>query len=171
MLAPVLNSFRSHLSFANVVSLIALFIALGGGAYALKVNSVGTKQLKANAVTTDKIKDEAVNGDKVVESTLGTVPSAFSAASIPAGSVRAGNLGPIVTVSDTGSAPAPLGSIGTATVQCPAGSTLLSGGGESSDVLLYTTLNRKSGDNGWRYDAVNQSTDPETVTVFALCLS
>jgi hypothetical protein len=49
---------RSHLTFANVVSLVALFVALGGISYAairLPANSVGTKQLKKGAVTDKKI--------------------------------------------------------------------------------------------------------------------
>ena len=39
---------RSHLSFANVISVIALFVALGGASYAavtLPKNSVGAKQI------------------------------------------------------------------------------------------------------------------------------
>jgi hypothetical protein len=42
---------------------LALFIVLGGGAYAaikLPANSVGTKQLKKNAVTTAKVKDHSL---------------------------------------------------------------------------------------------------------------
>ena len=44
----VLARVRSHLTFANVVSLMALFVALSGGAYALSIpkGSVGTKQLR-----------------------------------------------------------------------------------------------------------------------------
>ncbi len=51
---------RRHLTFANVVACLALFIALGGASYAafkLPKNSVGTKQLKKNAVTGAKVKD------------------------------------------------------------------------------------------------------------------
>ncbi|HVO54770.1 MAG TPA: hypothetical protein VMT37_10185 [Solirubrobacterales bacterium] len=50
------------MSFANVVSVIALFVALGGNAYAatqLAKNSVGTKQLKNGAVTKAKIAKSA----------------------------------------------------------------------------------------------------------------
>lgn len=49
---------RRHLSYANVVASLALFLALGGAAYAatqLPRNSVGTRQLKAEAVTAGKI--------------------------------------------------------------------------------------------------------------------
>ena len=63
---------RRRLSFANVTAVLALLVALSGGAYALSVpnNSVGTKQLKKNAVTTPKIKKNAVNGSKVATGSL-----------------------------------------------------------------------------------------------------
>jgi hypothetical protein len=51
---------RRHLTYANVMSSIAVFLVLGGGAYAatqLPKNSVGTRQLKKNAVTSAKVKD------------------------------------------------------------------------------------------------------------------
>jgi hypothetical protein len=51
---------RNKLTFANVISCLALFLALGGTAFAathLGKNSVGTKQLKANSVTNAKVKD------------------------------------------------------------------------------------------------------------------
>ncbi|HEY1285864.1 MAG TPA: hypothetical protein VGF04_07225 [Solirubrobacterales bacterium] len=86
---------RGRLTFANVISCIALFVALGGLAVAatkLPKNSVGTKQLKKNSVTTAKIKKNAVTGAKVKKqsltgsdiklSTLGTVPTAQLANSI-----------------------------------------------------------------------------------------
>lgn len=83
-----------RLTFANVVSVLALFIALGGASYAalkLPKNSVSSKQLKKNAVTTAKIKNEAVTAAKVKKgtltgaqinaATLGAVPNAGHAGS------------------------------------------------------------------------------------------
>jgi hypothetical protein len=80
---------RKRLTYANVMSSIAVFLVLGGTAFAatqLGKNSVGTKQLKKNAVTaakikknavtTAKIKNDAATGAKVNEGTLATVPSA-----------------------------------------------------------------------------------------------
>lgn len=63
---------RPKLSFANVVSVLALFVALGGSAYAFHLgkNSVGSKQLKKNAVVTAKVKNEAITGAKVKKGTL-----------------------------------------------------------------------------------------------------
>jgi hypothetical protein len=78
---------------AMVVACIALTVALGGTSYAaikLPRNSVGTKQLKKNAVTTlkvknnaitsPKVKNNAITGADVLESSLGQVPSAATAA-------------------------------------------------------------------------------------------
>jgi hypothetical protein len=87
-----MKKLQAKLNYANVMATIALFVALGGSAYAagkLPRNSVGTKQLKASsvttaklkngAITTAKIKDGAITGAKVDLTSLGTVPSATSA--------------------------------------------------------------------------------------------
>src|SRR5215207_2220162 len=57
-----------RLTYANVVSTLALFLVLAGGAaIAAKVpkKSVGPAQLKANAVTTAKIKANSVTTRKI----------------------------------------------------------------------------------------------------------
>jgi hypothetical protein len=49
---------RRHLTYANVAATLALFLALGGAAYAatqLPKNSVGTNQIRKEAVTAGKI--------------------------------------------------------------------------------------------------------------------
>jgi hypothetical protein len=54
----MLARLRSCLSYANVMPTIAVFVALGGGAYAafkLPANSVGSRQLKNSAVTPRKV--------------------------------------------------------------------------------------------------------------------
>lgn len=51
------------LTYANVISTLALFVALGGVGYAatkLPKNSVGAKQVKANAITGVKVKDQSL---------------------------------------------------------------------------------------------------------------
>jgi hypothetical protein len=66
---------------ALVISLIALFVALGGTTYAatsLPKNSVGTKQLKNSAVTAPKIKNDTVTAKKINTNGL-TVPNAVHA--------------------------------------------------------------------------------------------
>jgi hypothetical protein len=55
------NQIRKRLTYANVMSSIAVFLVLGGAtafaATQLGKNTVGTKQLKKNAVTGVKVKD------------------------------------------------------------------------------------------------------------------
>jgi hypothetical protein len=74
---------RRKLTYANVVSTIALFVAVGGAtAFAathLARNSVGTPQLKANAVTGAKVRNGSLSGADVNAATLGKVPSAKAA--------------------------------------------------------------------------------------------
>ena len=80
-----LGRFRPRLSFASVVALTALFVALGGSAYALTFprNSVGTPQLKKDAVTRPKISNGAVNSAKVANGSL--LANDFQTGQLPAG--------------------------------------------------------------------------------------
>jgi hypothetical protein len=98
-----LKQLSKRLTYANVMSSIAVFLILGGAtaiaAGQLAKNSVGKKQLKAgavttaklkknavttakiknNAVTAPKIKNGSVTGAKIDLASLGTVPSAGTA--------------------------------------------------------------------------------------------
>ena len=62
-----MNQIRKRLTYANVMSSIAVFLIIGGGAAfaALGKNTVGPKQLKKNAVRTAKIKGGAVTAAKL----------------------------------------------------------------------------------------------------------
>lgn len=98
-----MQSILKRLTYANVMSTIAVFLVVGGGAAfaagKLAKNSVGSNQLKKNSVTAAKIKASAVTGAKLAAnsvigtnvqdgsltgsdinlSTLGKVPSATNA--------------------------------------------------------------------------------------------
>src|SRR4051812_4191805 len=77
-----MRRFRRSVTYANVMSTIAVFMALGGIGWAaatLPPNSVGTPQLKPNAVTSPKIKNNQVTGGDVKEATLAQVPKAANA--------------------------------------------------------------------------------------------
>ena len=77
---------RNHLSFANVISVIALFVALGGASYAavtLPKNSVGAKQIKKRAVRGKHINTNAVNSSKVANGSL--LAADFGAGQLPQG--------------------------------------------------------------------------------------
>jgi hypothetical protein len=63
-----MQGIRSHLSFANAISVIALFVALGGTTYAavtLPRNTVGPKQIKKNAVRASEINRSAVGASEL----------------------------------------------------------------------------------------------------------
>ncbi len=64
-----MKQLSKRLSYANVVSTLALFLALGGAtAYAvsqLPPKSIGAKQLRPGAVTADKIRKHAVTAPKI----------------------------------------------------------------------------------------------------------
>lgn len=60
-----------HLTYSNVMATIAVFIALGGGAYAaLGKNSVKSKQIKDGQVKTADLAADAVDSSKVGDGTL-----------------------------------------------------------------------------------------------------
>jgi hypothetical protein len=69
----------------NVLGLIAIFIALGAGAYAsgLAKNSVKSKQIKAGAVKNTELADDAVTAPKVADGSLRSED--FAPGQLPAG--------------------------------------------------------------------------------------
>ena len=72
----MLNRRRDRTTFANVMSVIAVFIAIGGSAWAVSKNSVGPKQIAPNAVRSSDVKNQAMKGVDVAEDTFAQVPSA-----------------------------------------------------------------------------------------------
>jgi hypothetical protein len=84
-----LASIRRYLSFANAMASIAVFIALGGGAYAavqvngknIKAHSIAGKKLKNNTIAGKKLKSNTLGGKQINESKLGSVPQAQQAQS------------------------------------------------------------------------------------------
>jgi len=106
---------RPRLSYANVISSIALFVALGGTGYAvtqLPRNSVGSRQLKSNAVTSGKIRARAVQRSDLA-------PTARGGARGPRGPVGpAGPVGPsdTIQVNRPGVVPIPAAAGGAATI-------------------------------------------------------
>jgi hypothetical protein len=65
---------RPRISYANVVSTLALILALGGVSYAaVKING---KSIKNRTVGAAKIKKNSLTGTEINESKLGTVPLA-----------------------------------------------------------------------------------------------
>lgn len=111
-----MKQIRKRLTYANVMSTLAVFLILGGAtavaAQQLGKKTVGAKQLKPNAVTTAKIKKEAVTasklkkasvtGEKLANAAVGTDKLADLAVTngklangaVTAGKLAAGAVGP-----------------------------------------------------------------------------
>jgi hypothetical protein len=69
----MLNEVRERLTYANVIATCALFVALGGGAYALDGrNTVDAGDLRTNAVKAPEIATNAVKGAETAEDSIGT---------------------------------------------------------------------------------------------------
>ena len=68
----MIESIRGKLSFANVMSMVAVMIALGGTSYAASVarNSVGSPQIKPKAVKNSDLGNSAVTSPKVRDGSL-----------------------------------------------------------------------------------------------------
>ena len=83
-----------RLSYANVMSSLALFIALGGVSWAaatLPANSVGKRQLKDNAVTGAKVANGSLRAADFARGALQAGPQGPAG---PAGAVGAAGAGP-----------------------------------------------------------------------------
>jgi hypothetical protein len=69
---------RTRLTYANVMSSIAVFLVLGG-ATAFAAKKIGSNELKGNSVTTAKIKKNAVTASKIKQSSITTAKIANGA--------------------------------------------------------------------------------------------
>jgi hypothetical protein len=95
------------LSYANVVSTLALFAALGGTSYAavkLPHNSVGSAQIRRSAVSSSEIKHGAVHLADLAGTTTGSLhgPPGPQGALGPAGATGAPAVSFFATVSGAG---------------------------------------------------------------------
>lgn len=129
---------RFSLSYANVISTLALFVALGGTAVAtgvidgkkIKRNSITGKQIKGKSVPGSDLRQNSVRGAQVRESTLGQVPRAASAGQA-AVATRAGRAD-AADLASMALALAPAGAAGLID-RCPAGTQPYAGACFESD--------------------------------------
>jgi hypothetical protein len=69
---------RSRITYANVTATLALFVALGGGAYA--ATRISGHDIRPHSLTARNYRASSVTGRAVKEKTLGIVPRAKDAA-------------------------------------------------------------------------------------------
>jgi len=102
---------RKRITYANVMSSIAVFLVLGGAsAYAAK--KIGSNEIKGNSITTGKLKKEAVTGSKIKKSSVTTAKIADKAVtgakvadgSLTGSDINAGTLGTVPNANHANSA-------------------------------------------------------------------
>jgi hypothetical protein len=127
----VLDKFRQRLSYANVMSTIAVFIALGGSSYAalqigsgdIANNSLRSVDVRDRTIRERDVRRNTLGGRSIRESRLGRVPRAIEADRL--GGMTAADLlvkcpegtYPVADVC-VETTPRPAAAYGTATIQC-----------------------------------------------------
>ena len=147
----------------------------------LGTDSVGSDEIAKDAVNTDEIAKDAVKADEIAPEAVASSevanqsltqddlgPNSVGSSELQAGAVRASELGTIIQVSNnTGIAANTTNGV---SVQCPAGTTVISGGAQPGNFGVEMTSSLRSG-NGWLYQAKNTNGAPSTLTVHAYCLT
>jgi len=157
----------------------------------LRENAVAAGKIAPDAVDTTEIAENGVDSSDVAPETLTAAdlgpasvtssevadqsltandlgPDSVGSSELQAGSVRASELGGIIQV--TNSTPIKAGDNAAVTATCPAGTTVISGGGLPGlySVALVGTL--RSG-NGWIAYAHSNSANDTSLVAYAYCLT
>jgi hypothetical protein len=72
-----MSALRRHLTYANVMATVAVFIALGGSSYAAL--SLTGRDIKDRSLTQRELQRNTLGGSRIKEARLGTVPRARNA--------------------------------------------------------------------------------------------
>lgn len=134
-------------------------------------NAVASSEVAANSLTADDLGPASVGTSEVSDQSLtqnDLSSSSVGSSELQFGSVRSADLGPIVEVAN--STPIDAGKNASVGVQCPAGTTVISGGNTASDYRVALTGALRS-NNGWLAHAHSYAPNNETLTVHAYCLS
>lgn len=173
-----MKKIRSSFTYANVMSTIAVFLLLGGGAAfaatQLPKNSVGGKQLKKNAVTSVKVKDRSLSKADFKAGQLPAGPAGPAGPQGPAGSDAFGELvykeGAVVEIANNEQ--------GAVSVDCDAGYHVVGGGIFSSAEETGENVNSsypsrrgslEPGNDGWAGFVDNTTGGIEVAQAFAVC--
>jgi hypothetical protein len=123
------SKLRCHLTYANVVSTVCLFVVLSGSAYAavtLSKNSVRSRHIKNGQVKRADIADFAVTSAKVADSSL--LAQDFKTGQLPAGPKGDPGATSVTARIATGS--------GTVTANCQPGERATGGGAHSAEGIV-----------------------------------
>jgi hypothetical protein len=124
-------------------------------------DSLTAGDLAANSVGSSEVADQSLTANDLGADSVGS-------SELQAGSVRASELGTIISV--TNSVSVATNSNAGVTATCPAGTTVISGGGQPSSWNVPVVSTLRSG-NGWLYQARNTTATTQTLTAYAYCLT
>lgn len=153
--------------------------------------AIGSSKISPDAVTDPQIAENAVSGTDIAENaveasdlspaSVGTSevqdqsltdqdlgPGSVGSTELQGGAVRAQNLGPITQVSNAVTIKAGDNAVVTAT--CPAGTTVISGGGLPGLYTVNLVGSLRSG-NGWAAYARSGAASDTSLTAYAYCLT
>jgi hypothetical protein len=163
----MLRKILSHLTYANAVSSMALFLAVGGVSYAaitLPKNSVGAAQIKKNAVTAAKVRNGSLTPNDFKKGQLpagtrgGQGPQGARGPSGARGATGSSGVSGAHVVSGATTTIVAAGDPGTATVTCPAGEHVLSGNyGQEDGIPSITVFRTAIIDDGTTFQADGQN--------------
>jgi hypothetical protein len=137
---------RRHLSYANVMSTLAVFLVLAGGtalAAGLRKNSVNSKTVKNNSLQSVDLKDGGVSGADVADGSLGATdvaPGSLGGATVADGSLK----GADIAKGSLAGADFGKGTVGLAGIAAKAinSASIVDGSLQSSDIGVHTVIGR-----------------------------
>ena len=135
---------RERLTYANVAATLALVIAVAGGTAAV----AGVRVAPKNSVVTKSIRPNNVTASDLTGIIRVSSQATFSDAAPPDGTFGGG----------------------TASVPCPAGTRVISGGGGVDNSRAQMTASGPVGE-GWAVAASGDGINSATITVTAKCLA
>jgi hypothetical protein len=124
-------------------------------------DTLAAGDLGAASVTSSEVADQSLTQDD-----LG--PNSVGSSEIQLGAIRSSELGPIIPVSNSTTIKG--GDNASVGVQCPAGTTVISGGASAGFYQVHLTSTYRNA-NGWHVDARSAAAGDTTLTAYAYCLT
>jgi len=134
-------------------------------------NSIGTSEVTDQSLTANDLGPDSVGSSEIAADAVNSselAANSVGSGELQNGAVRAADLATIVQVSNSTAIKG--GDNASVSVNCPAGTTAISGGGSSGFYQVHLASSYRSG-NGWRIDARSGAVGDTTITAYAYCLA
>jgi hypothetical protein len=185
--------------YANVTATLALMIALGGTGYAavsitgrdIRNGTIRGADIANGTITSSKIRNRAIKGSDIAVNTISSKnvrDASLEGRDFKAGQLAGGVAGPpgppganamASVIVREGRTPGLIAAGATATVAvgCAAGEKAVAGGATSPSDIFDVVTSMPTGavtaagtiPTGWRVEAINKASAPNTLLAFAIC--